>query len=323
MKKIDLSRYKDIPLGGLQLFGPAIMDLSSQNRWEVPDKIAIIAAPTGAFFMRQQNPHQPYTPQEIIQEAIECVEAGACSVHVHVRDENGFPSADRHLTEEVVFSLRKKFGGNVHIDGEVVIGNVFEQLMEPLELNLYESAAINSFAAFMSETLVYESPQQCQATAEVLQAYDKGIVLAIYNAGDIDNANRWLLKTGIVKPPFVWGVCPGLPGAAPMWDPISMAETLVQLIRRIREVDKRDYPPIVVTAPGRASSFLTTLAILMGCHVRVGKEDTIYRLPHKDDLIVKNKQCVEQAVAIATMLGREPMNAVEYRAATGLKPYQG
>lgn len=321
MKKSDLSRYKDIPLGGLQPFGSTIMDLSSQNAWLIPDKIAIILAPTGAFFTRQQNPYQPYTAEEIIQESIAGVEAGACSVHVHVRDDNGLPSGDRELTEKVVGRLRQRFGADVHIDGEAVIGTTFEQMMEPIKLDFYESAAINCFAAFLSETLVYETPQQCQATAEVLQQYGKGIILAIYNAGDIDNAYRWLLKPGIVKPPFLWGVCPGLPGGAPMWDPISMAETLVQLIRRIREVDERKDPPMVVTSAGRASSYLTTLAILLGCHVRVGKEDTIFRTPHKNDLIVSNKQAVEQAVTIASMLGREPMTAAEYRQAAGLKAF--
>jgi 3-keto-5-aminohexanoate cleavage enzyme len=319
MKTVDLSRYKDIPLGGLRLFGSTIMDLSSQSPWSVPDKVAIIVAPTGAFFTRQQNPYQPYTAGEILQESIEGVEAGACSVHVHVRDDNGFPSGDRTLTEEVVGGLRKRFGADVHIDGEAVVGSTFEQMMEPFTFDLYESAAINCFAAFFSETLIYEPPQQCQATAEVLQEYGKGIILAVYNAGDIDNSYRWLLKPGIVKPPFLWGVCPGLPGGAPMWDPISMAETLVQLIRRIREVDERKNPPIVVTSAGRASSYVTTLAMLLGCHVRVGKEDTIFRTPHKNDLIVTNKQAVEQTVAIASMLGREPMSAAEYREAVGLR----
>jgi 3-keto-5-aminohexanoate cleavage enzyme len=321
MKKLDLSRYKDIPLGGIQLFGSTIMDLSSQSPWLVPDKVAVIVAPTGAFFTRQQNPYQPYTPEEILQESIEGVEAGACSVHVHVRDDNGFPSGDRALTEKVVGGLRKRFGSDVHIDGEAVVGSTFEQMMEPFTYDLYESAAINTFAAFFSETLIYEPPQQCQATAEVLQEYGKGIILAIYNAGDIDNAYRWLLKPGIVRPPFVWGVCPGLPGGAPMWDPISMAESLVQLIRRIKEVDGRRNPPIVVTSAGRASSYVTTLAILLGCHVRVGKEDTIFGWPHKNDLIVTNKQAVERTVAIASMLGREPMSAAEYREAVGLKAF--
>ena len=34
-------------------------------------------------------------------ESFESIEVGACSVHVHVREENGFPSGDRALTEKI------------------------------------------------------------------------------------------------------------------------------------------------------------------------------------------------------------------------------
>ena len=108
-----------------------------------------------------------------------------------------------------------------------------------------------------------------------------------------------------------------------MWDPLSMAETLLYLIRRIKDVDEAKQPLIKVCASGRASSYLITLAIVLGCHVRVGKEDTIYRLPHTNDVIVSNKEIVEQTVSIARLLGREPMNAIEYRKATGMRPFSG
>jgi 3-keto-5-aminohexanoate cleavage enzyme len=320
MAKFDFSKYKDTPIIAFQPFSEVIMDLSPHAPWEIPDKIAVIAAPTGAFFTRQQNPSQPYTPDELIKESIECVEAGACSVHIHVRDENGFPSGDRARTEKVVKALRARFGSNVHIDGEVLFGQTFEQMMEPIVEDFYESAAVNCLAAFFSDTVTYLPPQTCKATVEVLLAYGKGVILAVYNPGDIDNTYRWLIRPGIVKPPLVWGVCPGLPGATPMWNPLAMVETLLHMIRRIRDVDDSEHPNIVVTQSGRASSYLTTLAMLLGCHVRVGKEDTIYRFPHKDDLITSNRQMVEQAVVIARQLGREPMTAAEYRQAFGMKP---
>ena len=62
--------------------------------------------------------------------------------------------------------------------------------------------------------------------------------------------------------------------------------------------------------------------MMLGCHVRVGKEDTIYRIPHSDDVIVSNKQVVEETVAIARLLGREPMTAAEYRTAFGMKTFE-
>ena len=321
MAKIDISKYKDVPTIGFVPFSEIIMDLSDHAPWEIPAKVAIIVAPTGAFFSKQQNPNQPYHVDEIIKEAIESVEAGACSVHVHVRDENGFPSGDREQTVKAVKALRDKFGGNVHIDGEVLFGKNFEEMMEPVVLDLYESAGVNCHATFMGDTLSYLPPESCKATAEVLQAYGRKPMFAVYNPGDIDDTYRWLIKPGIVKPPFYWGVVPGMPGGAPMSDVLSMAETMLYIIRRIKDVDQAKHPNIMVCSAGRASSYLTTLAILLGCHVRVGKEDTIYRYPHRNELIVSNKEVVEQTVAIARLLGREPMTGPEYREAVGMRPF--
>lgn len=322
MAKIDISKYKDLPVIGFQPFGETIVDFASHPPWDIPDKIGIIAAPTGAFVTKEQNPHQPYTVDEIIKESIESVEAGACSVHVHVRDERGFPSGDRALTEKVVRALRDRFGGDIHIDGEALFGSNFEEMMEPIVLNLYESAAVNCHATFFGDTLSYLGPQTCRATAEVLQAYGKKPLLAVYNPGDIDDTYRWLIRTDVVKRPFSWIICAGMPGGAPMWDPFSMTETLLYMIRRIKDIDEAEHPSIVVCAAGRASSYLATLAILLGCHVRVGKEDTIYKRPHSNDVIVSNREIVEHTVAIARALGREPMTGPEYRKTVGMRPFK-
>jgi 3-keto-5-aminohexanoate cleavage enzyme len=321
--KIDFSEYKDVPPYMFIPFAKdAIMDMSYHDKWDIPEKVGITVAPVGAFVKRDQNPYQPYTPEEIIKECIESVEAGACGVHIHVRDEQGNPSCDRTMTLQVINALRERFGGDVYIEGESNTGPDFETMMEPLVKDYIEMAAVNCMADFIGDALFCLPPQTCKATAEVIQACGKKIVLAIYNAGDIDNTYRWIIKPGIVKPPFCWGVCIGTPGGAPMWDPLGMAETLVGIIRRIRDVDDTPHPFITVCQAGRASTYLSTLAILLGCNVRVGKEDAVHVLPHRDDKIVTCKSAVEQHVTLARLLGREPMTAVEYRKAAGMKPYK-
>jgi 3-keto-5-aminohexanoate cleavage enzyme len=108
-----------------------------------------------------------------------------------------------------------------------------------------------------------------------------------------------------------------------MYDPIGMAETLIHMIRRVRDIDKCEESMIQVCQSGRASTYLSTLAILLGCHIRIGKEDTVFKVPHKDDKIVTCKEVVEEHVTIARILGREPMTAVEYREAVGLPAFKG
>jgi uncharacterized protein (DUF849 family) len=60
--------------------------------------------------------------------------------------------------------------------------------------------------------------------------------------------------------------------------------------------------------------------MLLGCNVRVGKEDSVYRYPVSDANIVSNRETVEGAVAMARLLGKEPMTAAQYREMTGMKP---
>ena len=63
---------------------------------------------------------------------------------------------------------------------------------------------------------------------------------------------------------------------------------------------------------------MTTLATMLGLHIRVGTEDTYWRSPLSDDMVQGNVEMVQTASAIAELLGRKVATADEYRAAIGL-----
>jgi 3-keto-5-aminohexanoate cleavage enzyme len=73
-------------------YGKYIAGDMSQPKWNIPEKVVITCAITGAFISKEQNIKQPYTPEEIAKEAIESCKAGVSGLHIHVRDENGFPT---------------------------------------------------------------------------------------------------------------------------------------------------------------------------------------------------------------------------------------
>ncbi|NQT04870.1 MAG: 3-keto-5-aminohexanoate cleavage protein, partial [Dehalococcoidia bacterium] len=52
-------------------------------------KIIITAALTGAGHGKEANPNLPEQPEEIIEQALQCRDAGAAIVHVHARDKSG------------------------------------------------------------------------------------------------------------------------------------------------------------------------------------------------------------------------------------------
>ncbi len=72
-------------------------------------KIIITAAVTGSRPTKEMNPSVPYTPEEIIQAAVDCHKAGAAIVHVHVRDpKTGAPDFKEELFKKILDGIREK-----------------------------------------------------------------------------------------------------------------------------------------------------------------------------------------------------------------------
>jgi len=98
-----------------------------------------------------------------------------------------------------------------------------------------------------------------------------------------------------------------------------MAQRFVLAIQDIKTIDPEAV--IIVCCGGRASTYLATLAMIMGVHVRMGMEDTVWRYPHSDEMIQNNAETVRWAFELARLLGREPMTPNEYRESIlGLEP---
>ena len=67
------------------------------------EKLIITVAITGSRITRETTSYIPITPGEIVASAIECWEAGASIVHIHVRDPlTGLGTQDIGLFRQVV-----------------------------------------------------------------------------------------------------------------------------------------------------------------------------------------------------------------------------
>jgi uncharacterized protein (DUF849 family) len=87
-------------------------------------------------------------------------------------------------------------------------------------------------------------------------------------------------------------------------------------VDRIREIDPQGF--IQVCAAGRAGHYMATAAMLLGLHVRVGTEDSVWRYPHRDELLHNNVEMVERVRATAESLGRRLATPAEFRDMIGL-----
>jgi len=288
------------------------LDLTRQPRWKIPEIVMIEAAIVGHPIKRTTNPNHPYTPEEIRNSAIECIEAGAVAIHLHVRSNEGNieNDTDQYIKKmrQIVEPIREKYGDSVVIDGCDLLPT-FEDEIEFIKTGLLEISPVNAFHRSPSKLL----------KAEVQMMQENGVKpqIALYCDGDLDRATQWLIETNIPEKPLYWLWLPSyVCGGTPLPNEFAMVESLPWYVRRIREIDPESV--IMICSAGRASSYLSTMAMLMGLHVRVGMEDTIYKWPHKDDLIDDNAEIISETIKIARALGRRPATANEFRELVGL-----
>ncbi len=71
----------------------------------MPQKI-IIEARINEYMMRDENPHVPWTPEEIAKAAADCRAEGASIVHYHVRNPDGTPCHDPKMYNDALRRIR-------------------------------------------------------------------------------------------------------------------------------------------------------------------------------------------------------------------------
>lgn len=298
-------------------FTSRFADVDPMPKWDIPHKVMISATITGAFFSKRANPNQPITVDEIRDSAEECIKAGAPNIHIHVRDDGGFNTLDPQRFHDVIAPLRKKYP-EVMFDGCLVAVTDEESaaMERTMNMGLFDALPVNTTAICCGDSMFFKPPHVVIEKARLAQEAGAKPIISVYDDGDIDNARRFLVASGLLAKPYYWLILPALPGCSPMHTPEQMVDGLMRMVRSIRAIDEDAF--ILVCAAGRASTYLATFAVLLGLHVRVGMEDTLWPYPHRDDIIQRNVEHFQQMRQIATLLGRELMTPAEYRQAIGL-----
>ena len=312
-----LEKYQDLKMAEVVRYDPDVYcDLTSIPKWDIPDKVVLGVAVTGSFIDKRQNPNQPYTPREILNEAVNCIDAGATYLHFHIRGEKGENIGDVAEYKKIVQPIREKYGKNVFIDGCPLFGKNFKEACAPVTEGLFEIGIVNPVCTFVGENVRWLPPPTIKAQCEYFQALGRKVMLSVHDTASIDNINRFLVKPGILQKPYYFAILADLPGMFYIPNPRAMVEGLTLLVNRLKELDPDCQ--ILVCSCGRASIYLATLAILMGLHFRVGTEDTIWCYPHRDQKLKSNLQAFKSAKAICELLGREIATADEYRQMIGM-----
>ncbi len=273
------------------------------------DKLIITAAVIGSAPTRAQNPSVPYSPAEIAEEALRCWRAGAAVVHVHVRDpETGAPAFEHEYFSEIVERIRDAGDMLINLTTSgfnIQSKNVGEARLMPIELKP-DLCSLDVGSLNFREGRVFINPADWVETAAA-RMRKAGVKpeLEVFDLGHIRQAHDLVRRDFLADPPY-FQICLGVP-----WGAAADLETLLAMKSKLPEGCQWS-----VLGVGRSQLPLTTHAMLMGGHVRVGFEDNLYL--EKGVLADSNAQFVERAVATARLLQREVASCEEARKILGI-----
>jgi 3-keto-5-aminohexanoate cleavage enzyme len=286
-----------------------------QQRWSIPEPFVIKVAPVGAFIMKEDNPNQIYTTQETVRDILGSLEAGACSFHTHVRDENGKHTLELKLYHEVNDPIKEKYGDKVLICGCPEGGSDLEESLRPVVefRDIMEVAPVTVSAVNLSgEYSRVTDASIVQKSVDLIQECGVKPEIVMHNLGDISMVKRWLIDTKLLKRPSYFRLAVGNPGWGYIEDPYTMLECVSYMTRELRRIDPEC--AIMLDMAGRPGLYLIPLAIILGLMgARVGMEDSLYIYPHKDEMINDNIMLVKRTVAMVEALGRKVGTADDYR----------
>ena len=293
------------------------------------EKVVITVAPYAPEWMPEDFPQDiPVTMDEQVQIAVDCYEAGATVLHLHVRELDGKGSKRLSKFNELIGGVREavpdmiiQVGGSISFapesDGEaalwlsddtrhmlaelapkpdqvtVAINTIQMNIMELLYPEYREGTSLADpiIEAAYSEMTVPAGPAWVTEHLKRLQANNIQPHFQLTGIHSYETLER-MVRKGLYKGPLnlTWiGIGGGFDGPNPF--------NMFNFINRVPD-------GCTLTSESLMKNMLplNTMALAMGLHARVGTEDTIIDQHGKRFTSV---QQIQQTVRIAHELGRE------------------
>ena len=305
---------------------------------ENQEKLVITVAPYGPQFEVSDFPEDiPVTMEEHVQKAVDCYNAGATVLHLHVRELDGKGSKRLSKFNELIAGVRAavpdmiiQVGGSISFapegDGEIAkwLSDDTRHMLAELtpkpdqvtlainsnQFNIIEALSESdvlgtSFADPVKQVAYREmtipaGPAWVEEHIKRLTNNGIQIQFQLGNINSLETVER-MMRRGVCNVPLILTWIP-IGGGADSMTPYNMTNFL-----------KAVPDGAVVTFEAQMNNVLplNIMAIALGQHVRCGIEDTIW-LPDRSRKMSSVEQ-VEQLVRIAKECGRPVANGKEAR----------
>jgi 3-keto-5-aminohexanoate cleavage enzyme len=265
------------------------------------EKVIITAAICGAEVTKEDNPNVPYTVREIADEAKRSYDAGASIIHLHVRQDNGTPTQNKHRFRECIDAI-KSICPDVIIQPSTggAAGMLNDERLQPVEL-------IPEMATLDCGTLNFGKSDIFVNTIDTIEYFakklkEKGIKpeLEVFDRSMVNTAMH-LVKKGHISVPLHFNLVLGVIG--------GIGASIEEFSFLKNSLPKN--ATFTATGIGKHQFSIAAMAAVSGGHIRVGFEDNIFT--EYGVLANSNGDLVEKAVRIAGELGRVPATPEEAR----------
>ena len=252
---------------------------------------------TGNVPTKKDNPHVPLSPDEIIKDAAAVLELGATYLHIHARDENGYPDYKKEVFAKIISGIKK-------INDKVIIcvttsGRIFKKIEERSDALMLKNILKPDFASLTLGSFNFPKEECINAPATIQALYllmrEKGIFpeWEIFEPGMLHFGNYLVINKRIEKPRWI-NIFMGSLGTAPF------NENMTRLFLSMLKPDWR----FALAGVGKFQYRANQMSLKSGGHVRVGLEDSFYMDGEKKDPAT-NIRLVKRIVSEAKAVGRD------------------
>ena len=305
---------------------------------ENQDKLIITAAPYGPEWIPSDYPEDiPVTMEEQIQKAVDCYNAGATVLHLHVREADGKGSKRLSKFNELIAGVRQavpdmiiQVGGSISFAPETE-GTVAKWLSDDTrhmlaeltpkpdqvtvtvnttQMNVLEhmeeadiagtSLATPEGRRAYSEMVVPSNPAWFEEHIRRLSAAGIQSAFQFYNINSYETVER-LVRRGVYKGPLVMN-----------WVAISGgmdAPNIYNLANFLRAIP--DGAKLTVESSMRNVLPINMMGLAAGLHVRCGIEDNLWNQTRTAKMSTVEQ--IQQLVRVAKEMGREIATGKEAR----------
>jgi len=284
----------------------------------------LTCAVTGNLTRPEMNPSLPITPAQIAADCLAAAQAGAAIVHIHVRHPDGRPSMELAHYREVMELIRAKntaliLNLTTGPGGRFQPGDEDPSKAGPRTNFLPPQRRVEHIVALkpdistldlntmtFGQEVVINTPANVKKMAAAI--YDSGVKpeIELFDTGDIELC-RDLMAEGALKMPamasLVHGTKYGMPSTPQM-----------MMLAKSRLPDGMQWTAFGV---GRMAYPMLVQSWLLGGHVRIGMEDTVYI--DKGRLTRGNGEMVEKARWLIEKLGGSLATSEQARGILKLK----